>query len=57
MHPETGRKALYISPSHTVRFLDMDIAESDALIAEQCEHTTRSDLVYRHQWQPHDLVW
>jgi taurine dioxygenase len=56
-HPETGRKALYINPAHTVRFLDMDAGESDALIAELAEHATRPEMVYRHQWRPNDLVF
>ncbi len=57
IHPETGRKALYINPSHTVRFLDMDADESDALIAELAEHSIQPDLIYRHKWQPDDLVF
>jgi taurine dioxygenase len=56
-HPETKRKALYINPSHTVHILDMDETESDALIAELAEHSTRSEFVYRHKWRPHDLVF
>jgi taurine dioxygenase len=56
-HPETGRKALYVSPSHTVRVLDMDDAESEALLAELGEHSIQPEFVYRHQWRLHDLVF
>ncbi len=56
-HPETGRKALYVSPSHTVRVLDMDDAESKALLAELGEHSIQPEFVYRHKWRLHDLVF
>ncbi len=31
-HPETGRKALYVNRSHTIRFADMTEAESQPLV-------------------------
>ncbi|NKB59507.1 MAG: TauD/TfdA family dioxygenase [Alphaproteobacteria bacterium] len=56
-HPETGRKALYVSHSHTVRILDMDEAESEALLAELTEHSVQPEFVYRHKWRLRDLVF
>jgi taurine dioxygenase len=56
-HPETGRKALYVSQAHTVRILDMDEAESEALLAELTEHSVQPEFVYRHKWRLHDLVF
>jgi taurine dioxygenase len=56
-HPETGRKALYVSPAHTVRILDMDEAESDALLAVLHAHSTQPAFVYRHKWRDDDLVF
>ena len=56
-HPETGRKALYVSPAHTVRILDIDEAESAELLEELTEHAVRPEFVYRHRWRLHDLVF
>ena len=56
-HPETGRKALYANKAHTVRILDMDEAESEALLAEVTEHSVQPEFVYRHKWRLHDLVF
>ena len=56
-HPETGRKALYANKAHTVRILDMDEAESEALLAEVTQHSVQPEFVYRHKWRLHDLVF
>ena len=53
-HPETGRKALYVSTGHTVRILGMPDDESEALLADLIEHATRPEFVYRHKWRLHD---
>lgn len=56
-HPETGRKALYVNPAHTVRILGLEAAEADALLEELCEYAVRPEFVYRHKWRLHDLVF
>jgi taurine dioxygenase len=56
-HPETGRKALYVNPAHTVRILGIDDAESETLLAELAAHCIRPEFVYRHQWRLNDLVF
>jgi taurine dioxygenase len=48
VHPETGRKALYIGEK-VKRFADMTEEESMPLIKYLCEHATRPEFVYRHQ--------
>ena len=40
-HPDTGRKALYLSRSHTIRFQDMSEEESRPLIDFLQAHQTR----------------
>jgi alpha-ketoglutarate-dependent taurine dioxygenase len=55
-HPETGREALYVSPSITRYILDMPRDESDALLEELHAHSTRPEQVYAHDWQVGDLV-
>ncbi len=56
-HPETGRRALFVSEHFTTRIVDLPQDESDALLAELFALSTRESLVYRHRWQPHDLVF
>lgn len=57
VHPETGKRGLFVSEHFTTRILDIPEDESNALLAELFEHSTRDELVYRHQWQSHDLVF
>jgi taurine dioxygenase len=57
-HPETGRKALYVSRSHTVRFRDMSEEESRPLIEYLQAHQTRPEFTCRVRWSPGTLtVW
>ncbi len=57
VHPETGRKALYIGEK-VKRFVDMTEDESAPLIKYLNGHATRPEFVYRHQWRADDiLMW
>jgi len=57
VHPETGRKALYIGEK-VKRFDGMTEEESKPLIDYLVRHATRPEFVYRHQWRKNDiLVW
>ncbi|BEP33946.1 TauD/TfdA family dioxygenase [Variovorax sp. V59] len=56
-HPETGRKALFVSEHFTTRIVGLPQQESDALLAELFAHSVKPQFVYRHQWAPHDLVF
>jgi taurine dioxygenase len=57
-HPETGRKALYVSRSHTIRFRDMSEEESRPLIDFLQAHQTRPEFTCRVRWSPGTLtVW
>ena len=55
VHPETGRKALYIGEKVT-GFVGMTEEESRPLIDYLVRHATRPQFVYRHQWRPNDIV-
>src|SRR5262245_11600893 len=57
-HPDTGRKALYLSRSHTIRFRDMSEDESRPLIEFLQSHQIRPEFTCRVRWQPGTLtVW
>lgn len=50
-HPETGRKALYVSNRHTVRFKGMTEEESRPLIDFLQAHCTRPEFTARVRWE------
>ena len=57
VHPETGRKALYLGEK-VKRFDGMTEEESKPLIDYLNRHATKPEFVYRHQWRPGDiLIW
>jgi alpha-ketoglutarate-dependent 2,4-dichlorophenoxyacetate dioxygenase len=53
-HPG-GRSSLFIG-AHASRILDMTLAEGRMLLLDLLEHATQPAFVYRHTWQPGDLV-
>ena len=57
VHPETGRRALFVSEHFTTNIVGLPQDESDALLTELFDYSTRPEHVYRHQWQPHDMVF
>ena len=56
-HPETGRLGLFVSEHFTTRIVGVPEDESRALLAELFAYGTKPELQYRHQWQPHDMVF
>ena len=56
-HPETGRKALFVSEHFTTRIVGIPEDESRALLAELFAHSVPPAHIYRHKWAPHDLVF
>ena len=53
---DTGRQTLFVNPGFTFGIEDMDEQESDPLLSELFAHSTKPDLIYAHQWKPHDLL-
>lgn len=56
-HPETGRKALFVSEHFTTRIVGLPEDESRAVLDELFALSVRPEHVYRHRWQPHDMVF
>ena len=56
-HPETGRPALFVSEHFTTRIVGLPEDESRDLLAQLFAHSVKPEHVYRHRWQPHDLVF
>ena len=57
-HPETGKKALYVSRSHTIRFRDMTEDESRPIVEWLQSHITRPEFTCRVRWEPGTMtVW
>lgn len=55
-HPETKRRAMFVSPQFTRSIVGMSPAESDALLETLLEHVTWAEFVWTHKWRPGDLV-
>jgi taurine dioxygenase len=58
VHPDTGRKSLYLSRLMTRAIVGMSEEESDNLLNDLFRHIERSDFIYAHKWTPGDLlIW
>ncbi|MNM05169.1 Alpha-ketoglutarate-dependent taurine dioxygenase [compost metagenome] len=57
VHPETGRRALFVSEHFTTRIVGLPDDESRALLDELFAHSVRPEHLYVHRWQPQDLVF
>jgi taurine dioxygenase len=55
-HPETGRKALYLSYLHTVGVEGMTETEAEAVLKRLYEHQCQEEFTCRVQWRPGTLV-
>jgi len=51
VHPETGRKALYVNVAHTVRFDGMTEGESAPLLQFLFRHQVKPEFTCRFQWR------
>ncbi|MGE3862089.1 MAG: TauD/TfdA dioxygenase family protein [Burkholderiaceae bacterium] len=57
LHPNTGRKFLYVNRGHTVRIAGMDEQESEELLEYLYNHIEQQP-TYVHRWQVGDLlIW
>lgn len=51
-HVETGKEALYVNRTFTIRFKDMTEPESAPLFNYLCDHAVRPEFTCRFRWRP-----
>ena len=57
VHPETGRKLLYVNHSYTVGFEGMTEAESKPLLNYLLDHGHRPEFTCRFRWEPGSVAF
>jgi taurine dioxygenase len=55
-HPETGRRALYVNPAHTVRFAGWTEEESAGLLKFLFDFQVRPEFTCRFEWRPGSIA-
>jgi taurine dioxygenase len=56
IHPETGRRGLYLGRRRNACVEGLSADDSNALLDDIWEQATRESLTWRHQWRAGDLV-
>ncbi len=57
VHPETGRKNLFVNPKFTVRITGMPEKQSGGLLRLLYEHMASPQFVVRYHWKPDTLAF
>lgn len=58
VHPETGRKGLFVNPGFTSHIVGVSDAESRGILDLLYAHLTKPEHTIRHRWRPGDVgVW
>lgn len=56
VHPETGRRALFVNELWTDHIVGVSQLESDAILAMLYRHSQRAEFTMRWQWRENDLA-
>lgn len=57
VHPDSGRKCLFVNHMFTTRLVGLPKAESDAILAFLFEHVRNPELQMRFRWAPHSIAF
>ncbi len=57
VHPETGERALYVSPSFLKSIVGLAPRENQQMLELLWEHAVRQDYTVRFQWEPGDIAF
>ncbi|NUS87393.1 MAG: taurine dioxygenase [Streptomyces sp.] len=56
VHPETGRKGLFVNPGFTSHIVGVSDAESRAILDLLYAHLQKPEHIVRHRWRPGDVA-
>lgn len=56
VHPETGRRGLFVNPGFTSHVVGVSEAESRAILDLLYAHLTKPEHIVRHRWQAGDVA-
>ncbi|MGS2619212.1 TauD/TfdA dioxygenase family protein [Micromonospora sp. LZ34] len=56
VHPETGRRSLFVNPGFTSHIVGVSEHESRAILDLLYAHLTKPEHIVRHRWQPGDVA-
>src|SRR6185437_1892525 len=57
VHPESGRRVLYVSPQYTVRFEGWTASESEPLLRFLFTHATQPEFICRFLWREGSIAF
>ena len=57
VHPETGERALYVSPSFLKSIVGLTPRESQGLLELLWEHVVRPEFTVRFKWEPGSVAF
>ena len=57
VHPESGRKALFVNEGFTTRIIGLPEEESQTLLRELFDFSVQDRFIYRHRWVANDLLF
>ena len=56
VHPETGKRALYVSEMTTTGIVGLTDEEAQPILEFLYRHCVQPEFTYRHKWRVHDLL-
>jgi taurine dioxygenase len=56
VHPETGKRALFVNEGFTTHIVGIPEAESREILEQLFAAEKAPEIIYRHKWRPGDMV-